>query len=382
MIFIVEDEPVQRLLLKRSLMNAGYTRFEIFDTGQKARAFLGLLEAPADPSVDEIELFLFDYNLPDGTGVELIREVRADARFGETPIVMVTANEYEGTLTNAFEAGVNDFLRKPFRPSELRARIRGLVAWKREADKRRRREAELRVVMDELEAANERLEAGKAELQALADELKAANAKLSELSRRDPLTGMANRRVFEEQLGLEWRRALRNGTHLAVVMLDIDAFKAYNDRYGHPAGDRCLRRLAGALAGSGRRAGETAARYGGEEFVLLLPATDEQQAEELAQRIRATVEELEIPHADHGPGVVTASLGVAACIPGAGASPDGLVARADAALYRAKAQGRNRVEVAGPADAVDPQPMLAFGAGGAPDETDGDRGRGPASLDA
>jgi diguanylate cyclase (GGDEF)-like protein len=168
-----------------------------------------------------------------------------------------------------------------------------------------------------------------------------ANAKLERLSNTDWLTGIANRRAFDRRLAREWNRAQRGGTPLAVVMLDVDLFKHFNDRYGHLAGDDCLRGLAQALALAERRAEDLMARYGGEEFVVLLPNTPGPAAVEAARRIQREVWALALPHAETEPGIVTVSLGVASQTPSRAHLPEDLVRRADAALYRAKQSGRN-----------------------------------------
>ena len=173
-----------------------------------------------------------------------------------------------------------------------------------------------------------------------------SNQLLEKLSFSDPLTGLANRRQFDEVLREEWRRCHRAGLPLAQVMIDIDHFKAFNDAFGHQAGDDCLRRVAEALAGGLRRAGDVVARYGGEEFVVLLPSAPAQEAVAIAENLRGRVQALGIPHVAPGPGsVVTVSAGVAALVPGEG-PPEGLTAAADAALYEAKRLGRNRTESA------------------------------------
>ena len=176
------------------------------------------------------------------------------------------------------------------------------------------------------------------------EELRQANEHLSRLSFVDALTGLANRRRFDEALGEEWRRARRTQSPLALVIADIDSFKAYNDLLGHLEGDRCLARVAGVFAQAVGRAGDLAARYGGEEFVVLLPGADQAAALAVAQQMRAACEALALPHpaSPVGP-VVTLSLGVAACVPSDTSSLEALIAQADAALYRAKQQGRNRV---------------------------------------
>lgn len=176
------------------------------------------------------------------------------------------------------------------------------------------------------------------------EELRLANEHLSRLSFIDALTGLANRRRFDEALEQEWRRASRSHSHLAVVMADIDGFKAYNDALGHPQGDQCLAAVAGVFLQSMGRAGDLAARYGGEEFVVLIPGADHTAALAVAAGLRAACEALAIAHpaSPVGP-LVTISLGVASCVPSEQTSAATLVAQADIALYRAKQEGRNRV---------------------------------------
>ncbi len=192
-----------------------------------------------------------------------------------------------------------------------------------------------------ISAANRDLEE-KVRLRTL--ELEAANRKLEDLSSTDALTGLANRRRFDAVWELEWQRALRQGFALAVAMIDVDHFKDYNDHYGHQAGDDCLRRLAQVLAAASQRSGELAARYGGEEFVIVLPGVNAEDAMANAERIRSAVQALNIVNAvDIPAGMLTVSIGVACRVPTAHDSPASLLRAADAALYEAKHQGRNRV---------------------------------------
>lgn len=183
------------------------------------------------------------------------------------------------------------------------------------------------------------------ELEALVEErtraLEEANNKLEVLSYTDALTGIANRRSFDRMLAQEWNRAQRGGTPLALVMLDVDLFKHYNDHYGHLAGDACLQALAQAMAPAGQRAGDLVARYGGEEFVMLLPDTNEHDATKTARHIQHEIWSLALPHAETSPGIVTVSLGVASLVPSRQHIPEDLVRQADSALYCAKQSGRN-----------------------------------------
>jgi len=179
--------------------------------------------------------------------------------------------------------------------------------------------------------------------------LKSSNRRLRDLVSRDALTGLYNRRRFDSALVEYWLQAQRQQQPLAVVMIDIDAFKAFNDRHGHPAGDRCLKRVAQAIADTVRSEGDLAARYGGEEFVLLLPETRLHGAAYVAERVLAAVRQLAIPHGGL-PGIaqVSISAGVAAGLPGQDAPANELLEAADAALYRAKRSGGNRVARATP----------------------------------
>lgn len=183
------------------------------------------------------------------------------------------------------------------------------------------------------------------EVEARTHELAAANQRLELLSLTDPLTSLANRRRFDAVLKSEWRRAARAGSPLAILAVDVDWFKAFNDRYGHQAGDECLRRVARALAEGCRRAGDIVARTGGEEFVVVAPGQTLEAALAHADKLRREVEELQIPHQDsQASRFVTVCVGVAATVPAAATEgSDELLAAADAALYRAKHAGRNRV---------------------------------------
>ncbi|MEA2489880.1 MAG: hypothetical protein QOH21_1672, partial [Acidobacteriota bacterium] len=190
-----------------------------------------------------------------------------------------------------------------------------------------------------------RVAAQTAQLQQTVELLEQANERLEALSLADDLTGIANRRYFQRALADEWNRARRREHPLALILLDLDAFKELNDRRGHPAGDACLHRVGRFLGETIRRSGEVVARYGGEEFAILLPAVDCDGAVIVADTLREGIERLGIPY-DHGARRMTASCGVASIIPTAGVSTDDLVAAADRALYAAKHSGRNCVRTA------------------------------------
>jgi diguanylate cyclase (GGDEF)-like protein len=183
-------------------------------------------------------------------------------------------------------------------------------------------------------------------------ELTTANAQLLTLSRTDGLTGLSNRRAFDERFAAAWAFAVREARDIAVALVDVDHFKRYNDHYGHLAGDDCLRAVAGHVAGAVLRASDVAARYGGEEFVLLLAGNSDHGASEIAHRLCHAVYDAAIPHAESALGRVTISVGVASLAPGLDDRPAMLLVRADQALYKAKQAGRNQVCVATPTQPV------------------------------
>jgi diguanylate cyclase (GGDEF)-like protein len=182
-----------------------------------------------------------------------------------------------------------------------------------------------------------------AEVDTRTRELRTANDKLEELSRIDSLTEVANRRYFNETLLAEWRRGAREKRSLALLMIDVDFFKRFNDHYGHLQGDECLLEVAQALMSAVRRGGDLVARYGGEEFAVVLPNAGE-EAMTVAERCRAAVEALNITHVQSGDiGHVTVSIGMSSVIPNASIEPEDLLDSADKALYSAKNGGRNRL---------------------------------------
>jgi diguanylate cyclase (GGDEF)-like protein len=182
------------------------------------------------------------------------------------------------------------------------------------------------------------------ERRAFEQQLNQALQQMEQLATHDSLTGLGNRRLFERALEAEWNRALRETRSIALLLLDADCFKSYNDLYGHPAGDACLCLIASALKPVVRREGDLAARYGGEEFIVLLPGSDLEDARTIAESIRQHVAELNLDHSGNRHTVVTVSVGCSAIVPVSHRRPEELVKAADLALYAAKHKGRNRVE--------------------------------------
>jgi two-component system, chemotaxis family, response regulator WspR len=268
-------------------------------------------------------VILQDLVMPDVDGFTLVRFFRADPETSATPIIVLSSKEDPRDKSRAFEIGASDYLVKIPDKIELIARVR----------------AHSRSFLAQLE----RDEAYQA-LAALKHQLEVKNAELQRLSTVDGLTGLANRRRFDEVLDQECRRARRENSPLALIMTDVDFFKKYNDSYGHQGGDECLRRVASVLAQAARRPADLAARYGGEEFALVLPHTTVEGAAIVAEGLRAGVAALNILHTSSGAAPhVTLSLGVAVAYPESpDLDPDKLIEHADAALYDAKRSGRNR----------------------------------------
>jgi two-component system chemotaxis family response regulator WspR len=271
-------------------------------------------------------VILQDLVMPDVDGFTLVKFFKADPELTGVPVIVLSAKEEPRDKSRAFEIGASDYLVKLPDKVELVARVR--------AHSRSYR------------AQLERDEAYRA-LASLKAELELKNQELERLSGSDALTGIPNRRRFDEAFSLEWRRGLRESTPLTLVLIDVDFFKKYNDAYGHLAGDDCLRQVAQAIRHAARRPGDLAARYGGEEFAIVLPNTDAAGGAVVAENVRAMVEALGLPHeksevATH----VTASLGVASQVPGSHTARAQLIAAADAALYEAKRSGRNCFRIA------------------------------------
>lgn len=248
------------------------------------------------------DLILLDIIMPEMDGYEVCAQLQGDPNTRDIPILFLTALEGDQNEAYGIELGAMDYIRKPFNLPIVKAKIRNHLELKRYKDILKRD------------------------------------------SRVDGLTRIPNRRRFDEALAAERERARRSHAPLAVLMIDLDLFKAYNDTYGHLQGDDVLKLVAKTLYHSLQRPGDLVARWGGEEFAALLPQTDLQGALMVGERLRTAVLELQIPHeSSHIAKVLTISVGVAASQEGDPHSYDLLLQRADEAVYRAKDQGRNRV---------------------------------------
>lgn len=268
------------------------------------------------------DLILLDIILPGIDGFEVARRIRAMEKPGEwTPIIFLTALTKDEDLERGIEVGGDDYLLKPLSEVVLGAKVRAM----------------------------QRIIQMRHSLLVMTHKLDSANRELTRLSAVDGLTGIANRRQFDEALSREWRRCMRTREPLSLLMGDVDFFKQYNDGYGHQAGDECLKSVADILRQKLRRPADMVARYGGEEFAAVLPATGLDGAMRVAEAMRSGVQGLAVPHESTSFGVVTVSLGVATLTPELPEGMPKLLSAADWALYEAKRQGRNCVHAAAPA---------------------------------
>lgn len=287
----------------------------------------------SDPAsaIDEATKFkptviLQDLVMPDIDGLMLLKFYRSNPETKVVPVIVLSTKEDPKIKSEAFALGASDYLVKFPDKIEVIARI---LAHSRS-----------------FLAQQQRDEAYQA-LEVLKKELEEKNTELERLSSQDGLTGIANRRIFDEFSGKEWGRAARDHTPLSLILIDIDHFKTYNDNYGHQGGDDCLRQVAQKLASTVRRPSDLVARYGGEEFAVVMPGTDLEGAKRIADALCDGVASMNLPHAhsstaDH----VTISLGVASAMPTTEGGPEQLIEKADEALYQAKKSGRNQFQVA------------------------------------
>ena len=289
-LLVVDDQPVNIQALYRIF--APDHRVLMATSGAKALALCA--EDPPD-------LVLLDVVMPEMDGHEVCARLKAAEATRNIPVIFVTSHTNAEEETKGLELGAIDFIAKPVNPAVVRARVKTHLT------------------------------------------LKAQSDLLRQMVFIDGLTGVANRRCFDERLETEWRRAARDGSPLALLLLDVDHFKRFNDRYGHQAGDDCLRRVASAIKGGLLRPGDLVARYGGEEFACILPGTDFEGALAVGAGIEHIVRGLQIEHADSDVSrTVTVSIGVSTSLPDRDGDTARLLALADAQLYRAKHSGRAR----------------------------------------
>ncbi len=252
------------------------------------------------------DLILLDAMMPDMDGYAVCAALRASELTRDIPIIFITALKTPEDETRALHAGAADFISKPVNAAVVRARVRTQLTVKFQSDA------------------------------------------LRELTLTDGLTGVANRRAFDERLASEWRRCARSQVPIGLILVDIDHFKNFNDAYGHQAGDACLKKASEAMERAALRPQDMLARYGGEEFAILLPYEDLAGAETVARRVLDEVALLAIPHERSSVGpLLTVSMGVVSVTPSDGFEPAMLVRSADALLYEAKAGGRNQFKSKG-----------------------------------
>jgi diguanylate cyclase (GGDEF)-like protein len=325
-ILIVDDTPANLDLLSGMLKD----RFRI-------RAATSGRRALATARTYSIDLVLLDVDMPEMNGYDVCRALKADASTREVPVIFVSALDAAIDKVTAFEAGGADYITKPFQVAEVLARIEHQLRLAR-----LRRDLERK--NDELGRAYEDVRRIAAELEDSNRQLAVANVRLRALSYLDGLTGVANRRRFDEALEEACAAALDHATPLSLILLDLDHFKRLNDTQGHQEGDEALRSVAALLAEQTDSRGGLAARFGGEEFAWLLPGLAIEAAAAEAEKLRVKIREARIRHDGSEYGFVTASFGVATLSSREGDAAPAIIAAADAALYRAKSGGRDRVE--------------------------------------
>ena len=265
------------------------------------------------------DLILLDIMMPEMDGYQVCTQLKADPLTASIPVIFITAMGSEEDETKGLDCGAIDYLTKPISPPIVRARVRNHLELKRSRDT----------------------------LEALGRELVDKNLELKKLAREDGLTGLANRRHFNEILEAEIKRAYRTRQFLSLILCDVDYFKRFNDFYGHVAGDKCLQVIGATLLSTFMRAGDLPARYGGEEFAVILPETTPDSAEKLAEKLRQKVVARAIPHAQSDAlEVVSFSIGVVGAQVTRERNAEWFISTADRALYDSKENGRNRVTAA------------------------------------
>jgi two-component system chemotaxis family response regulator WspR len=312
LVMLVDDQPMVAEALRRILVEEPDMDLHYCSNPADALNMAGEIK----PSV-----ILLDLVMPDIDGLTVLRAMREYVVTATVPVVVLSSREDPAMKAEAFALGANDYLIKWPDRIELLARLRYHSQWYSNMQQRDEAFRALRVSQRKLAESNVRLQRQAAV---------------------DGLTGISNRRYFDDRLDEEWKRSIREQEWISLIMIDVDHFKLYNDHYGHMAGDDCLRAIALATSRILLRPTDVAARYGGEEFVVILPGTDQEGAKIVAENICKAVEGLAIPHAlSVTAPVVTVSLGVASTVPTRNAHPQKLLAEADDALYAAKEAGRN-----------------------------------------
>jgi len=291
-LLIVDDQPINIQVLYR--LFAHDHQVFMATTGEQALA-VAQAESP--------DLILLDWVMPGLDGYATCNALKSSVATRDIPVIFVTALNDPEQETRALEVGGVDFISKPINPAAVKARVKTQLTLKFQTDL------------------------------------------LKRMAFIDGLTGIFNRRYFDDRISMEWGRAARDKTNLGMVLLDVDYFKQFNDRYGHQAGDDCLRAVASALKSALKRPGDVVTRYGGEEFACILPDTDIAGATLVAQRMLMAVKAMGLPHeGSTAASVVTASAGVAVVVsPSQQGSPAELIGATDRHLYEAKRQGRDRV---------------------------------------
>ena len=312
-VLLVDDQLIVGEAIRRLLLNDPTVEFHYCANPNEAVAVAKAIR----PTV-----ILQDLVMPSVNGLDLVRQYRADQATVGIPIIVLSSKGEPSVKSDAFQAGANDYLVKLPDQIELIARIR----------------YHSMAYVNHLQ----RDEAYRA-LHESQRQLMETNRELERLTNVDGLTGLSNRRYFNEYMDAEWKRAVRSKQPLSILMIDVDHFKLYNDTYGHIAGDDVLRKVADCLKQSCRRSTDLAARYGGEEFAIILPETPFENIQHLGDKVCHAVEALSLLHSGSSAAkCVTVSLGGATASPQQGGAFSPLVDAADKALYEAKRAGRNR----------------------------------------
>ncbi|AFY66266.1 diguanylate cyclase domain-containing protein [Geitlerinema sp. PCC 7407] len=334
LVLVVDDEKTLRLVLQRAMEQEGYQTIE----AQDGRNCLNLCQQQRP------DIILLDAVMPEMDGFECCRALHE--QFGDAcpPILMITRLDDTESVDRAFAVGADDYVTKPIHWAVLRQRVRRLMQTQWVMDELRHRVQEEEALRTLLQKQMQQERCLSEQLEAANRQLADANSQLQLLAHVDGLTQVANRRSFDEYLQQEWQRALVQRAPLTLILCDVDFFKAYNDTYGHQAGDEGLRTVAQCLQSCVRGAVDLVARYGGEEFAVVLPRTSQLEAQRVAERIRSEVQALAIAHEKSAVSpYLTLSLGLASAVPSPSLTLEALIEQADQSLYQAKAQGRNCV---------------------------------------